>query len=66
MSIPSILQLKNLGEKLAKLEGIGAKRLPDSKLATVSVMRVTDGAKAHIISALGCRRLVVKIGRAHV
>lgn len=59
MSIPSILQLKNLGEKLAKLEGIGAKRLPDSKLAAVSVMRVTDGAKAHIISALGCRRLVV-------
>lgn len=59
MIIPSILQLKNLGEKLAKLEGIGAPRLPDPKLAAVSVVRVTEGAKAHIISALSCRRLVV-------
>ena len=59
MNIPSILQLKNLGEKLAKLEGIGEKRLYDPKLSAVSVLRVTDGAKAHIISALSCRRLVV-------
>ncbi|MCM1305917.1 MAG: transcription-repair coupling factor [Bacteroides sp.] len=59
MKIPSILQLKNLGEKLAKLEGAGAKRLSDPKLSAVSVLRVTDGAKAHIISALNCRRLVV-------
>ena len=59
MKIPSVLQLKNLGEKLAKLEGIGAKRLTDGSLSAVSVLRVTDGAKAHIISALSCRRLVV-------
>lgn len=57
--IPTVLQLKNLGEKLAGLEGIGARKLPDPKLAGVSVLRVTDGAKAHIISALNCRRLVV-------
>ena len=59
MTIPSVLQLKNLGEKLAKLEGISAPRLPDPKLGAVSVLRVTEGAKAHIIGALSCRRLVV-------
>lgn len=59
MIIPSVLQLKNLGEKLAKLDGIGASRLPDPKLVAVSVLRVTEGAKAHIISALKCRRLVI-------
>ncbi|MDE6302277.1 MAG: hypothetical protein K2M36_01640, partial [Clostridia bacterium] len=59
MGIPSVLQLKNLGEKLAKLDGIGAPKLTDGKLAAVSVMRVTEGAKAHIIAALKCRRLVV-------
>lgn len=59
MAIPSIFQLKNLGEQLAKLEGLNEIRLPDPALGAVSVVRVTEGAKAHIVGALSCRRLVV-------
>lgn len=59
MTIPSILQLQNLGEKLASLQGIGAKKLADNKLSAVCVLRVCEGAKLHIISQLPIRRLVV-------
>lgn len=57
--IPEILGIGNLGDKLAKLRGIGATKLSDPNLASVSVLRVSEGAKAHIISALDCLRLVV-------
>lgn len=56
---PKALQLINLGEKLSFLNGIGAKRLSDDKLSAVSVLRVCEGAKIHIISQLPVRRLVV-------
>ncbi len=59
MIIPNVLKLENLGEKLAFLQGIGNKRLADDKLSAVSVLRVCEGAKAHIISQLPIRRLVV-------
>ncbi len=59
MNIPNILQLRNLGEKLALLEGVAAPKLADGKLSAVSVVRVTEGAKAHIISAIDCRKIVV-------
>lgn len=59
MNTPNSLKLQNLGEKLAYLSGIGAKRLADNKLSAVSVLRVCEGAKHHIISQLPIRRLVV-------
>lgn len=59
VSIPKFLKLTSLGEKLAKLQGASMDKLPDGKLSSVSVMRVCDGAKAHILAALGGRILVV-------
>lgn len=56
---PTILQLKNLGEQLARLDGIGEKRLKDGDLSAVAVLRASDGAKAHIIAELPIRKLVV-------
>lgn len=59
MITPDCLKLNNLGEKLSHLNGLGAKRLTDGKLSAISVMRVTEGAKVHILSQLPCRRLVI-------
>ena len=59
MSIPNCLKLNSLGEKLAKLQGASMEKLPDGKLSAISVMRVCDGAKAHILAALGGRALAV-------
>lgn len=59
MTTPKILQLQNLGEKLSSLNGMGAKRLTDEKLSAVSVLRVCEGAKVHIISQIPTRKLVV-------
>lgn len=59
MIAPNVLQLRNLGEKLSSLCGMGAKRLTDEKLSAVSVLRVCEGAKVHIISELPARKLVV-------
>ncbi len=56
---PTCLKLANLGEKLAKLDGLKARRLLDDKLSAVSILRVCEGAKVHIISQLPIRRLVV-------
>lgn len=59
METPRIFQLQNMGEKLASLQGISAKRLADDKLSAVSVLRVCEGAKIHIMSQLPTRRLIV-------
>lgn len=59
MIAPKVLQLHNLGEKLASLQGLSAKRLADDKLSAVSVLRVCEGAKVHIISQLPAKKLVV-------
>ena len=59
MIAPKVLQLYNLGEKLASLQGLSAKRLADDKLSAVSVLRVCEGAKVHIISQLPVKKLVV-------
>lgn len=59
MIAPNVLQLRNLGEKLSSLCGMGAKRLTDEKLSAVSVLRVCEGAKVHIISQLPAKKLVV-------
>lgn len=59
MTTPRVLQLQNLGEKLSSLNGMGAKRLTDEKLSAVSVLRVCEGAKVHIISQIPTKKLVV-------
>ena len=59
MNAPSYLKLNNLGEKLALLDGLKKKRLTDDRLSAVSVLHATEGAKYHIISQIGCRRLLV-------
>lgn len=59
MTTPKSLTLGNLGEKLAKLNGLALPRLADKNLAAVSVLRVCDGAKIHIMSQLPLRRIVV-------
>ncbi len=59
MTTPKVLQLQNLGEKLSSLNGMGAKRLTDEKLSAVSVLRVCEGAKVHIISQIPTKKLVV-------
>lgn len=59
MTTPKILQLQNLGEKLSSLNGMGAKRLTDEKLSAVSVLRVCEGAKVHIIFQIPTKKLVV-------
>ncbi len=57
--IPEIFRLKNLGEQLARLEGIGQKRLKDGDLSAVGILRASDGAKAHIIAQLPIKKLIV-------
>lgn len=59
METPKIFQLQNMGEKLASLQGIGAKKLADDKLSAVCVLRVCEGAKIHIMSQLPVRKLIV-------
>ena len=62
MITPEVLKLANLGEKLAKLDGLisgAATRRRSCALFDASVVRVCEGAKIHIISQLNCRRLAV-------
>lgn len=56
---PDILKLDKLGEQLARLNALGDGRLKDPALSAVLILRAADGAKAHIISQLPARRLVV-------
>jgi len=48
-----------MGGELASLAGMSLKKLPDGKLGAVSLLRVTDSAKAYILAALNCRCLAV-------
>ncbi len=57
--LPDCFKLKNLGAKLGVLDGVGQNGSKDSRLDAVTVMRVTDGAKAHIISQLDAKRIAV-------
>ncbi len=54
-----IFQLKNIDPQLARLEGLGEKKLKDGDISAVGILRASDGAKAHIIAAIPCRKLVV-------
>lgn len=59
MSSPEILKLKNLGGRLAELEGLGAQKTANEKLSAVSLAHVQEGAKIHIMSQLPCAKIIV-------
>ncbi len=53
------LKLTNLGEKLSFLSRMGEEKLADNRLSAVSILRASEGAKAHIISSLKGLRVVI-------
>ena len=46
--IPKFLQPIFLGDKFSKLARLGDKHLADSKLSAISILRISEGAKAHL------------------
>ncbi len=46
--IPEFLKPIHLGDKLTKLARLGDRNLADSKLSAISILRLSDGAKAHL------------------
>lgn len=57
--IPEHLTLAHLGGKLSELSHLGDKRMPDGKLASTAVLRLTEGAKAHLGFAVPALKLYV-------
>ena len=57
--IPSFLKPIHLGDKLAKLDRLGDKTLADSKLSAISVLRLSEGAKAHLAYTIPALKLYV-------
>ena len=55
---PDILNISHMGEGISCLAQLGSARLP-GELAAVSVVRVTDGAKAHLAAAIPAKRIYV-------
>ena len=57
--IPEFLQPIHLGERLAKLSRLGDKRIADSKLSAISILRVSEGAKAHLAYTIPATKLYI-------
>ncbi len=57
--IPSFLRPIHLGEKFAKLDRLGDKHLADSKLSAISILRLSDGAKAHLGYSIPALKLYI-------
>lgn len=57
--IPEFLRPIHLGEKLAKLDRLGDKRIADSKLSAISILRVSEGAKAHLAFSIPATKLYI-------
>ena len=55
---PAVLDIRNMGEGLAALSKLGDARVP-GELQAVSVVRITDGAKAHIAAAVPAKKIYV-------
>ena len=55
---PDILNISHMGEGISCLAQLGSARLP-GELSAVSVVRVTDGAKAHLAAAIPAKRIYV-------
>ncbi|MCQ2409099.1 MAG: transcription-repair coupling factor [Clostridia bacterium] len=58
MITPQSLRLHEIKE-LGRLENLYENRRADKKLSAVSVVRMTEGCKIHIISQLNLRRIIV-------
>lgn len=59
LQVPEVLKLKNLSPPLNRLDGLNDAKPSDPKLAAVSVLQVADGAKAHILSQIRLKQLVI-------
>ena len=57
--IPKFLQPIFLGDKFSKLARLGDKYLADSKLSAISILRISEGAKAHIAYATPGAKLYI-------
>ena len=55
---PELLDIRNMGEELACLARLDEPRLP-GELSAVSVVRITDGAKAHLAVSIPGKRIYV-------
>ncbi len=56
--LPEILKLENMGGQFARLSHIADTRVPKG-LSAVSVLRITEGAKAHIATAINAVKLYI-------
>ena len=54
----TILDIANMGEGLGSLARLGEARIP-GELSAVSVVRITDGAKAHLAAAIPAKKIYV-------
>lgn len=57
--IPDRLNITRMGEGLDSLALLGEKKLPARELSSVSVVRITDGAKIHLASCIPAKKLYV-------
>ena len=57
--IPNYLCPIHLGDKLAKLARLGDKRIVDSKLSAISILRISEGAKAHLAYTIPGTKLYI-------
>ena len=57
--IPKFLQPIFLGDKFSKLARLGDKHLADSKLSAISILRISEGAKAHLAYATQGAKLYI-------
>ena len=55
---PTVLDIANMGEGLGSLARLGEARIP-GELSAVSVVRITDGAKAHLAAAIPAKKIYV-------
>ena len=57
--IPEYLKPIHLGDKLSKLARLGDKHIADSKLSAISILRINEGAKAHIAYSIPATKLYI-------
>ena len=57
--IPNFLKPIHLGDKLSKLAVLGDKHIVDSKLSAISILRVSEGAKAHLAFTIPGTKLYI-------
>ena len=56
---PKFLQPIHLGDKFSKLAVLGDKHIVDSKLSAISILRLSEGAKAHLAYTIPGTKLYI-------